>query len=178
MTEEWRDIAEFEGFYQASSLGRIRSVDRYVICADGRKYFCKGRILTTFQGTTCNYLSVQFSKENVPSKHLVHRLIAKTFLGLDDLSALEVNHIDGNRHNNQVTNLEIVTHQQNIDHSVSTGLKNDYGELHKRARLTNGQARMAREMWSKGVQQKDIAEMYGVSRQLINNVIRNKTYIR
>lgn len=176
--EKWCDIEGFEGFYQASSLGNIRSVDRYVERSDGRLVFCKGRVLSTFQGTTCNYLSVQLSKHNTPSKHLVHRLIAKTFLGLRPDSDLEVNHIDGNRHNNRVDNLEIVSHQQNIDHSVATGLKNDYGEKHAHAKLTNQQAADIRDMWKRGVKQKDMAEMYGVHKQVICNIVNYKTYIR
>lgn len=176
--EEWRDIKGFEGYYQASNSGQIRSVDRFVLRKDGRYQICKGRILRPFQGTTCNYLSIQFSKDNIPSKHLIHRLIAYTFLDLNPESKLEVNHKDGNRHNNSVDNLEIVTHQQNIDHSIRTGLKNDYGENHKNAKITNADAEEMRQMWRRGVLQKDIAECFGVSKQLVNCVINYKTYIR
>ena len=176
--EEWREVDGFEGCYQVSSLGRVRSIDRYVERSDGRLAFCKGRILIPFQGTTCNYLSVQLSKNGVPSKHLLHRLVAKAFLGLDSDTVLEVNHKDGNRHNNVVDNLEVVSHQQNIDHSRITGLKDDYGEKHKRAKLTNQQAADARTMWKQGVKQKDIAELFGVSKQVINDVVNYKTYTR
>ena len=178
MVEEWRDIEGFEGLYQASSHGRICSVDRYVERSDKRICFCKGRILSNFQGTTCNYLSVQLSKNNKPSKHLIHRLIAKAFLGLIDETDLEVNHKDGNRHNNCVSNLEIVTHQANIEHSRTMGLKDDYGEKHVRAKLTNEQATEVRLMWKRGIKQKDIADLLGVSKQVINCVVNNKTYIR
>lgn len=174
--EEWRDIPGFEGFYQASSRGLIRSIDRYVTGKNGRTQLCKGRILAPFQGTTCNYLSVQFSVNNRPSKHLIHRLIAITFLGLDKESELEVNHKDGNRKNNAVTNLELVTHQENIDHSVRTGLKRDYGECHAHAKISNAQAEEMRKMWRNGVMQKDIAENFGVSKQLVNCVVNYKTY--
>lgn len=176
--EEWRDLAGFEGSYQVSNLGRIRSIDRYVERCDGRLCFYKGRVLSTFQGTTCNYFSVQLSQNGQPSKFLLHRLIAITFLGLDPQSDLEVNHKDGNRHNNVVSNLEVVTHQQNIDHSRITGLKDDYGEKHKGAKLTNHQAAEARRMWQCGVMQKDIAELYGVSKQTINNIVHFRTYIQ
>lgn len=138
----------------------------------------KGRVLKTFQGTTCNYKSVQLSKRNVCSKHLVHRLVAQAFLGLDTSSKMEVNHIDGDRFNNRVSNLEVVTHQQNIDHSRALGLNKDYGENHKRARLTNEQASQARSMWANGIQQKDIAKHFKVCKQTICNVVRHKTYIQ
>lgn len=176
--EEWRDIPGFEGYYQASSFGRIRSIDRFVSKCDGKVQFWKGRVLCNFQGTTCNYKSVQFSKDNVSTKHLVHRLIAKTFLGLDDYSEFEVNHIDGNRNNNHVCNLELVTHQENIDHSVRTGLKRDYGEKHVHAKLTNQQAAEIRKMWCNGMKQKDIALLYGVHKQTICSIVNHKTYIK
>jgi hypothetical protein len=176
--EEWRDIHGFEGYYQASSFGRIRSVDKIITRKDGKSYFRAGRVLIPFKGTTCNYLSIQFSVNNVPSKHLIHRLIAYTFLGLEPDSVLEVNHKDGNRLNNAVSNLELVTHQENVDHSVRTGLKHDYGECHVHAILTNAQAAEIREICGRGVKQKDVAKLFGVSKQCVNNVVNYKTYFK
>ena len=178
VNEEWRDLPGFEGLYQVSNLGFVRSLDRCLLRSDGRFCTYRGRVLSTFQGTTCNYKSVLLSKEGVPSKHMVHRLVAIVFLGLDPNSEMEVNHKDGNRHNNRASNLEVVTHQQNIDHSVATGLKDDYGEKHVHAKFTNQQAEEIRQMWRRGVLQKDIAEMYGVHKQTICSIVNYKTYIR
>lgn len=109
---------------------------------------------------------------------MVHRLVAQAFLGLDLSSCWEVNHKDGNRHNNRVCNLEIVTHQQNIDHSIVTGLKCDYGEQSTNAKLTNTEATEIRQAWLRGAMQKDLAEIYGVSKQTICKIVNNKSYIR
>lgn len=178
MEAVWRDIDGYVGFYQISSTGLVRSVDRYVLRKDGRTQLCKGRILSFFKGTTCNYLSVQICRDNIPQKFLVHRLVAKAFLGLTDDTNLEVNHKDGNRFNNCVENLEVVTHQQNINHSVLTNLKRDYGENHVHAKLTNQQAKAMREMWNKGVKQVDIAKLFGVSNKLVHRVVNYKSYLR
>lgn len=178
MKEEWRDIPGYEGFYQVSSLGNVRSVNRYVTRSDGKILFLKGRVLTTFDSTTCNYKEVQLSYNNVPKKYMIHRLVAICFLGLDVSSDLEVNHKNGDKIDNRLCNLEIVTHKQNIKHSIDTMLKNDYGEKHVRAKLTNQQADDIRRMWWNGVKQVDMANMYGVCKQVINNIVHNKSYIK
>lgn len=67
---------------------------------------------------------------------------------------------------------------QNIDHSVVTGLKHDYGENHAHAKLTNVQAMEARTLWYNGMKQKDIAIKFGVSKQTINNIVHYKTYFK
>ncbi|NDV63916.1 NUMOD4 domain-containing protein [Bacteroides sp. 224] len=178
MKEVWKDIPEYEGYYQVSNNGNVRSVDRYVDKSDGTIQFCKGRVLTPFKGATCNYLSIQLSKYNCTHKFLIHRLVAIVFLELDTNSKLEVNHKNGVRFDNRAANLEVVTHQVNIDHSVANMLKNDYGELSTNAKLTNQQAAEIREQHSKGVLQKDLAATYGVHKQTICNIVNNKTYFK
>ena len=83
INEIWKDIENYEGYYQISSLGRVRSVDRYVIRKDGKMQYCKSTILKSFQGKTCNYLSVQLSKDSITQKFMIHRLVAYAFLNLD-----------------------------------------------------------------------------------------------
>lgn len=178
MTEEWRDIPGYEDFYQVSSFGNVRSVNRYVTRSDGKVLFLKGRVLTTFGSTTCNYKEVQLSRDSVPKKYMVHRLVAVCFLGLDVNSDLEVNHKNGNKFDNRICNLEIVTHKQNIKHSIDTMLKKDYGEKHVHAKLTNQQADDIRRMWWNGIKQVDMANMYGVCKQVINNIVHYKSYIK
>lgn len=176
--EEWRDIKNYEGYYQISSFGRVRSVDRLITRSDERVYCLKSQILKPFQGKTCNYLSIQLSKNNICEKFMIHRLVAYEFLGLHKDSLLEVNHKDGNRHNNRVCNLEVVTHQQNIEHSIITNLKNDYGERSSNAKLTNKQAAEIRWLWANGMMQKNISKMYNVCKQTICNIVHNKSYLR
>lgn len=178
MNEEWRDITNYEGYYQVSSFGNVRSVERTILRSNGIKQHCKSVILKPFQGKTCNYLSVQLSKDNHTEKFMIHRLVAYMFLGLRSESDLEVNHIDGNRYNNKLDNLEIVTHQQNIDHSIIHQLKDDYGEKSTNAKLTNEQAYNIRRMWQNGMPQNIIAQKFQISKQTVCNIVHYKTYIK
>ena len=92
---------------------------------------------------------------------------------------LEVNHIDGNRDNNRADNLEMCTHQRNMEHAIAGGLKRDYGEKSVNAKLTNGQAEEIRVRYSSGqASQNSLAKQYGVSRQTVSAIIRYKKYIR
>jgi len=88
-----------------------------------------------------------------------HRLVAETFLG--ELGDKQVNHKNGNKQDNRVTNLEICTAQQNAWHS-SYVLGNNLGERHPRARLTDVQVAEIRRLRELGVWAKDIAAMYGI----------------
>lgn len=175
--EKWVDIPDFVGFYQASNLGNIRSVDRYVLRKDGRSCFIKGRNLKFFQGGNNRYWMTQLSKDNKQSKFLVHRIIASVFIHPIE-EGFEVNHKNGIVTDNYVTNLEIISHQENINHSVSFGLKNDYGEKHVNAKLSNEDAESIRSRHKGGELQVNLAIEYGVSKQTISNIIHYTHYFR
>lgn len=106
MEEVWKDIEGFEGWYQVSNLGRVRSVDR--------KY-CRGIVLKPLK-TQDGYHKIHLSKRRVQYSKLIHRLVAQTFLK-NDLNLPEVNHINGVKTDNSVENLEWVSHSENIKHS-------------------------------------------------------------
>lgn len=175
--EIWKDIPTYKGRYQVSSHGNVRSLPRLIHCKGRKAYQVDGRIMKQYTSPCCRYKIVDLCKDGVRKHILVHILVARTFLNNDDTS-LEVNHKDGNVLNNHISNLELVTHQQNIDHSVHEGLKHDYGEKHVHAKLTNLQAEMIRYRHQLGEKQKDLAVEYGVCKQTINCVIHHKTYFK
>lgn len=175
--ERWLPVKGYEGLYEVSDTGLVRSLDRVLPRSDGRKCTYYGRILYQAPTTTCRYLVVNLCKDGTRVHHLVHNLVARTFLNNYDKS-LEVNHIDGNVLNNNIANLELISHQDNIQHSIDTGLKRDYGENHVHAKLTNEQARQVRLRVSRGEKQKDVAADLGVSKQLINSIVLYKTYFK
>jgi hypothetical protein len=116
-----KDIPNYEGLYQACSSGRIWSVPR-LVTAGRHKHGLKsvgGRYLEP--STYSRYLIVGLNKDGVRRYYKVHNLIAVTFIGVRP-DGLEINHIDGDRLNNSPDNLEYVTHQQNVDHSITLGL--------------------------------------------------------
>ena len=109
MLEKWQSISGYEGLYIASNRGNIKSLKR-------------NRVLKTSPNEK-GYLYVVLSKNGVSKSYRVHRVIANTFLG--EHKGLEVNHIDGNKHNNDVSNLEFCTHAENMNHAVRSGLLNN-----------------------------------------------------
>lgn len=103
MIEEWRNIKGYEGLYQVSNLGRVRSLDHYA--SNGVKdIIYKGRILSQNLGTN-GYLSVQLSKGGKIVRRMIHRLVGEAFI--DNPSKLPmINHKDENKKNNVADNLE------------------------------------------------------------------------
>ena len=138
--EVWKDYKDYEGLYQASNLGRMRSLDRWVSSKNGSMQFKKGRILKLINHNR-GYLSVNLCKNNKRKTYLVHRIIAETFLpNPDNLPC--VNHKDENKLNNNVDNLEY----------CSVLYNNSYG-----TRLQRCSVKMRnRKEWSKPVDVYDL----------------------
>ena len=110
--EQWKPIQEFNGEYEVSNLGRVRSMKRY--------YGVVGRIMPqTIQRK--GYYAVTFWMNNKAYCRKVHRLVIEAFTPNPD-SLPCINHIDGNKLNNHVSNLEWCTYQANMQHAVRTGL--------------------------------------------------------
>ena len=124
--EWWKDIPGFEGLYQASTKGRIRSVERWIERADGYRNHIMPRILKPQKNSTNNYLLVGLhdGKKNV--KYLVHRLVAITFIPNPN-NLPQVNHKDCNPQNNSVDNLEWCTALYN----------SNYGDIKEKQRASH-----------------------------------------
>lgn len=173
-SEEWRDIPGYEGSYQASSLGRVRSVDRYVEYVDGRVYFYQGKILSP--ASARGYEHVVLSKRTDAT---VHRLVMLAFAG-EPPEGYEVNHRDGDRTNNRVTNLEYVTPSENSLHGIyelggeRVGPK---GERAPSAKLTKEKVRQMRiERRRTGISYQKLADKYGVHKKTAMRAIKRKTW--
>lgn len=119
MKEIWKDIKGYEGLYQISSFGNVKSLDRYIINKNGDKQYFPGKYLT--QGISDNYLKVILSKNNKQRTFRVHILVARAFIPNPE-NKPEVNHIDGNKKNNKVNNLEWNTRSENEFHAYRNGL--------------------------------------------------------
>jgi hypothetical protein len=155
--EEWRNVVGYEGWYSVSNLGRLRS-DRY-----GRNTY-PGKVLSPSK-TEKGYLrTILYRGKHSKKCKFIHRLIAEAFLGQRP-KGQEVNHIDANKSNNRLGNLEYVTKVENQQHAIALGLV-DYGtfsgEKHYLAKLTESDVREIRKLRGK-VSQKKLAERYGVA---------------
>lgn len=120
MSEIWKDITGFEGNYQVSNYGRIKSL------------VSNGLIMKTYV-INSGYESIKFTVDKKRTSHLVHRLVAREFCeGYSD--NLDVNHMDADRLNNNSSNLEWVSRKENIQDSIKRGTFN-IESAHKQARI-------------------------------------------
>ena len=115
MTEQWRAVTGYEGAYQVSDNGRVRSVERDCSHHRGGVSRLAGRMLAQ-RVAGSGYPTVWLSQGGVTCAYSTHRLVALAFLGADSARP-EVNHIDGDKTNNQLANLEWVTRSRNVAHS-------------------------------------------------------------
>jgi len=165
MEEIWENIEGFEGIYQVSNLGKVKSLK-----------FGKEKYLSITK-SSIGYLNTKLQLNKKNKSFLVHRLVAETFIK-NEFNKPCVNHINGIKTDNRVENLEWCTHKENTEHS----LKNDLiktGYNHKQSKLSLKDIEYIR----KNYKEKDkknggykLAEMFGVSRNCISNVVKNKTY--
>lgn len=114
--EIWRDVKDFEGLYQVSNLGRVRSLPRYVKASKGGTYLKEGCIMRQFE-LRGHYLQVHLSKDGKKKDMKVHRLVAMAFIPNPD-NLPQINHKDYDRQNNRLENLEWCDAKYNSNYSA------------------------------------------------------------
>ena len=169
--EIWRVIYGFENYYEVSNLGKIRSVDRCVFHKTSLLLNLKGKSIKPHLNKN-GYLFVNITKKSKAFNKSVHRLVAESFLD-NPHDKKDVNHIDGNKLNNEVTNLEWATRSENLIHAYNIGLK-DKGEKHCNSKLTEIQVLEIRSF--NNVSQTELAIKYKVSRKCISKILNRETW--
>jgi len=165
--EVWNPITEYNGDYEVSNLGNVRSLKNY----GGLKRLTK---LSTYGG---RYLRVSLSKNNKRRLHSVARLVAKAFV-LNPECKPQVNHISGDKLDNRVENLEWVTASENILHAFKLGIRNNRSNGGPAAKLTEGSVKRMRLMHevNPSLTHQKIADMFGVERTNAGLILRRKTW--
>lgn len=165
--EIWADITGYEGEYQISTYGRIKSFK------NGREIIM--RPLPTRNG----YLNILLCKDGRHKNFSVHVLVARAFIPNPD-NKQEVNHIDGEKFNCHVSNLEWSNRSENNKHAFRIGLKKQlHGGDNPKANLTNEDARYCREVfkpWDKNFGLKALARKFGVSKECIRRIVHYTAY--
>ena len=118
--ETWKPIPGWEGYYEASDAGSIRSVDRTVTCKNGTQKHLKGRRLAPSTNGKNGYLKVNLAKTGTKEQRFVHALILETFVGPRP-AGLEARHLDDSRSNNTIANLRWGTRSENNYDRVANG---------------------------------------------------------
>ena len=135
--ERWLDIPDYEGCYQVSDRGRVRSLTRAVIRSDGKTQTIRGRLMK-LQPDRKGYKRVNLARDGETDGWFVHRLLLRAFEPRPDWAALHVNHKDGCPWNNALGNIEWCTASENRLHSYRV-LKRHHpwtgkvGSLHRNA---------------------------------------------
>lgn len=173
-TEVWNDVVGYEGLYQVSNCGRVKSLARYVDYGH-QKAFRKERVLAKSIDKD-GYELAGLSKLSKSKLAKVHRLVAQAFIpNTKDLPI--VNHIDGVKNNNSVSNLEWVNNSENIQHAYDSGLaKANKGAECGAAKLSEQQVLEMRRLATQGIMHKDIATKFGISKRGIHNIISRKSW--
>ena len=174
ISEYWQDINEYEGLYQVSNCGRVKSLDRTVHYKNGKRHLHKGLILAPLP-THHGYVRVCLRKPDNIKYRFIHQLVLESFIGKSPLG-YQVNHIDGNKQNNYVGNLEYITPSGNRHHAYQTGLQKPIrGIDHHNAKLTVAQVKEIRTLIGK-IPQKDIANKFNVSPSSIGDIKFGRTW--
>lgn len=168
--EIWKDIPEYEGLYQVSNFGNVKS---FLIGAGGSKFNDPEKIL---KPNGKRYLHVTLSKDKNKKIFTIHRLVLLNFRPEKYFEGAVINHIDGNKLNNRLDNLEWCTHSQNMKHAVENNLTAK-GEKIGKSKLNNKIVRIIRiSHKNKYFEQKELAKIFNVSKTAISRIINYKLW--
>ena len=142
--EIWKDIPNYEGYYQASNLGRVRSLDRIVTFSNGRKQFYKGKLI---KGSVNNgYRQTALSSGGIGRNFKFSQLVAITFLGHEPNGhELVIDHVNGDKSDDRVKNLRIVTQRANTStcfRSDKDSLSSEYAGVYWNEKVSKWQSQI------------------------------------
>ena len=169
MSEIWKDIKDYEGLYQVSNLGRVKSLDRVTISITNIKFRFKGQILKGDNDR--KYLRYRLCKNNKTKVFSGHRLVAIMFIDNPNKKPC-VNHIDGNPSNNKINNLEWCSYSENEKHSYDI-----LGKVNPIRKLSEEAVKDIRDNCVKRKNTMDFATKYKVDRSTVLNVLNNRYYV-
>jgi hypothetical protein len=168
--EIWKDIIGYEGQYQVSNLGRVRSLLNNIRSLRKEPLIRKLRI-----GKSGYYYLNIFKNQELKTLK-PHRLVAEYFI--DKIYGKDyVNHIDGDKLNNKYTNLEWVTPKENYDHSVLIGKQNPIGSSNHNSKLKDIDVLEIRRLYeNKKYNQTQLAKKYSVTQRCISLIVRKEAW--
>ena len=176
MKEQWKEIKGNREIYEVSSLGNVRTKDR----EGARGRHIKGHILIQRDNSN-GYLRCVMNVDGKGKSYLVHRLVADLFIPNPNNKPF-VNHVDGNKHNNLVDNLEWCTRSENEKHAWKIGLKRDTatkGELHGMHKLSRKNVEYIRNHHVRNggnMKTGELARIFNVNSQKITDIVSKRIW--
>lgn len=159
--ETWKDVKDYEGLYQVSNKGRVRSLTMW----DGHKYKKRKQPLILRQTfTTTGYKKVELIKNKEKKSFKVHRLVGFAFIPTIR-GKTQINHIDGNPINNNVENLEWCNQSENIQHAYKTGL------IPKKITLED-EKQIIKKYYENEMTTTQIAKKHGIEKSTIYRILK------
>jgi DNA-binding transcriptional regulator YiaG len=172
--EEWRQVHGYEGTYEISNLGHVRSLPRIVKHSSGKgDRHLRGRVLKNSLGAD-GYHRVDLCIDGIRKPMKVHQMVFAAFIGPVP-TGHEVCHNDGDKTNNQPSNLRHDTRQSNVDDMLGHGTR-VYGSAHWRSKLTECDVVEIRRRNGLGHSQQTIAESFGVTQSQISHIVRGRSW--
>lgn len=160
--EIWKDIPEYDGIYKISNYGNIISLAK------------NQNKLMKINNVKNGYSQIVLYKNGIKKTHLVHRLVMYTFIGY---SELEVNHINGDKYNNRLENLEYCNRSQNAKHAYEIGLQKPLrGDKVITSKLKEHDIIEIFKLRHSGFSHQFIADKLNVSRKCISKILNRKSW--
>ncbi len=170
---KYKDIPGYEGLYGINKIGEILSYSRNRLGMNNSFSYRNERLLKQTGKNQNDYLGVSlYDRDKKKHRILVHKLVYLTFKG-EIPQGKQINHIDGNKFNNNFSNLEVCTPKENISHAWKTGLaKKDRSKMFSKLNLKD--VKIIRNVAKKGISHREIADIYKVSRSHISRIIKGE----
>lgn len=169
MPEVWKPLPGYEGSYEVSDQGRVRSMDRFCLGRDGRNELHKGKVLKPWAQKRGRYLAVSIRDGATSKKRTVHSLVAEAFLGPRP-AGMDVMHLDGNRANNTLENLKYGTRKENLNQTY------EYGGRQASGKLTKEDALDIKRRLRAGEHPIDLAKEFGVNHAAVYHIRNGTTF--
>lgn len=170
--EEWKPIPGYEGLYEVSNRGAVRSLDRIVIGRWGTPRRVRSR---TLRIAKAKYVLATLSRDGVSKTFAVHRLVCEVFNGPPPSSNMHAAHKDGNPYNNVPENLYWATPSENCEDRKRHGTW-VHGTRVNTNKLSERDVEQIASLCRSGVSRKDVAQQYGVHRSSVDQLMRGATW--
>ena len=165
--EVWKAVVGYEGEFEVSNHGNCRSLDRLVRCRAGALRVTRGKTLKPMIRGSYPSISLRYTIHRS-----VHGLVCAAFIGPRP-TGMQVNHIDGNKLNAMLSNLEYVTPIENVRHACRTGLTDHRGEKNSGSKLRSNDVLQIRSMFASGmVSKQEIAKHFSIHETHVSAILR------